>query len=278
MTAETNAFDLTQTQALNWQLPAFDVRELFPRRGRYALGIPVINENGRIQSQLRRMRELSIDRRIDIVIADGGSTDGSLNPALLAETGVRALLTKRGPGKLSAQLRMFFGYAVLGGYDGFVIIDGNNKDGVEAIPNFVSCLEAGWDYVQGSRYRPGGVEENTPLARKFGVRILHAPILSLAAGFRYTDTTNGFRALSRRFLLDERVQPFRDVFDTYNLHFFLSMMAPRLGYRVCEIPVARRYPKTGAMPSKIKGMRANIEILRLLFKTIRGDYGPPASG
>jgi len=33
MTAETNAFDLTQTQALNWQLPAFDVRELFPRRG-----------------------------------------------------------------------------------------------------------------------------------------------------------------------------------------------------------------------------------------------------
>jgi len=32
------------------------------------------------------------------------------------------------------------------------------------------------------------------------------------------------------------------------------------------------------MPSKIKGMRANIEILRLLFKTIRGDYGPPASG
>ena len=271
-------FQPAQAQARGWQFPAFEMREFFPRRARYALGIPVLNENGRIQNQLRTMKELGIDRQIDIVIADGGTTDGSLDLPLVAGNGVRTLLTKRGAGKLSAQLRMFFAYALVEDYDGFVIIDGNNKDGVEAIPDFISRLEAGWDYIQGSRYRPGGVEENTPLSRKLAVRMLHAPVLSLAARFHYTDTTNGFRALSRRFLLDERVQPFRDVFDTYNLHFYLSLMAPRLGYRVCEIPVTRRYPRTGAIPSKIKGMRANVEILRLLFKTIRGDYAPPASG
>jgi dolichol-phosphate mannosyltransferase len=271
-------FDAAQAGIGKWQIPAFETCEFFPRRARYALGIPVLNENGRIQTQLRAMKDLGIDEQIDIVIADGGSTDGSLDLPLVAENGVRSKLIKRGPGKLSAQLRMFFAYALLEGYDGFVIIDGNNKDGVEAIPEFISHLEAGWDYVQGSRYRPGGVEENTPLSRKLAVRMLHAPILSLAAGFHYTDTTNGFRALSRHVLLDERVQPFRDVFDTYNLHFYLSLMAPRLGYRVCEIPVTRRYPKTGKIPSKIKGMRANLEILKLLFKTVRGDYLPPASG
>ncbi|HJT42157.1 MAG TPA: glycosyltransferase family 2 protein [Rhizomicrobium sp.] len=272
------AIPFSAAQAPTWQIPAFDVHEIFQKRGRYALGIPVLNENGRIQAQLRTIKSLGIDRKIDVVIADGGSTDGSLAFELLAENGVRALLTKRGPGKLSAQLRMFFAYALLDGYDGLIIIDGNNKDGVEAIPEFVARLEAGWDYIQGSRYRPGGVEENTPFSRKLAVRLLHAPVLSLAARFHYTDTTNGFRALSRNFLLDKRVQPFREVFDTYNLHFYLSLMAPRLGFRVCEIPVTRRYPKTGQIPSKIKGMRANLEILKLLFKTVRGDYAPPVSG
>ena len=35
-------------------------------------------------------------------------------------------------------------------------IDGNGKDDVAAIADFVSRLEDGFDYVQGSRYRPGG--------------------------------------------------------------------------------------------------------------------------
>jgi len=257
-----------------WQVPAHDVRALAPRRSRFAIGIPVLNENGRIEVQLRRMHELGLPGMADVVIADGGSTDGSTEPAALAAVGVRALLIKRGPGKLSAQLRMLFAYVLAEGYDGVVLIDGNNKDGVEAIPAFVERLTQGWDYVQGSRYRPGGFEENTPLSRKLAVRLLHAPVLSAAAGFRYTDTTNGFRAISSRFLLDPRLQPFREVFDTYNLHYYLSLMAPRLGYRVDELPVARRYPASGELPSKIKGFKANLHILSLLARTVMGRYAP----
>ena len=63
--------------------------------------------------------------------------------------------------------------------------------------------------------------------------------LKKAAGFRYTDTTKGFRAFSSKFLVDPRVQPFRDVFDTYNLRYHLAIKAARLGYRVKEIPVRR---------------------------------------
>lgn len=262
----------------HWQVPNYEVLELAPKRTRYCIGIPVINEGERITQQLQEMHAQGIMQHADVILADGGSTDGSMAADALAACGVRTLLTKRGNGKLSAQLRMLFAYGLCAGYDGFVLIDGNGKDGVEGIAQFLTALEEGWDYIQGSRYIPGGIERNTPLSRKLGVKFLHAPLLSFASGTRYTDTTNGFRALSRQFLEDARLEPFRDVFDTYNLHYYLSLKAPRLGYRVKELPVRREYPDSGMIPSKIKGIKANWHILELLFATVSGKYDPkPAS-
>ncbi len=257
-----------------WEVPSFTVAEFAPRQTRFCIGIPIINEGDRIRRQLQQMHDLGLPGLADIVIADGGSSDGSTERDRLIPAGVRTLLTKTGKGKLSAQLRMFFAYALEQGYEGVVIIDGNNKDGVDAIPNFLNALDQGWDYIQGSRYIPGGREKNTPLSRKLAVVLIHAPIISLAARFRYTDTTNGFRAISRRFLLDDRLQPFRDVFNTYNLHYYLSVMAPRLGYRVKELPVSRVYPATGPTPSKIKGFKGELHVLSQLFKTALGFYRP----
>lgn len=126
----------------------------------------------------------------DVIVADGGSTDGSLDLDFLRETGVRTLLTKTGPGKLSAQMRMAMDYALTQGYEGVIAVDGNGKDDISAIPRFAEKLDEGYDHVQGSRYIPGGVEENTPASRKWGVILLHAPLISIAAGTRCTDTTN----------------------------------------------------------------------------------------
>ena len=245
------------------EVPAYDVHEFRPRRTRYAVLIPVINEGERLLKQLRGMEFL--DGQGDIIIGDGGSRDTSGDPAVLRGLPVRALLVKTGSGKLSAQMRMLLDYAAKQGYEGFVFIDGNGKDGVEAIPAFFEALDDGFDYVQGSRHLPGGEEVNTPWDRRLGVMLVHAPLISLAAGFRYTDTTNGFRAISRRVVLDPRVQPFRDIFDTYNLHYYLSVRIPRLGFRVKEIPVRRAYPATGAIPSKIGGVKAKLHIIKLLL-------------
>jgi dolichol-phosphate mannosyltransferase len=267
-------FPPPQPMPPEWEVPSFMVTEFAPRQTRFCIGIPIINEGDRIRTQLQQMHSLGLYGLADIVIADGGSTDGATNDSELVPVQVRTLLTKTGPGKLSAQLRMFFAYAICQGYEGMVIIDGNNKDGVEAIPNFLEALHQGWDYVQGSRYIPGGIEKNTPKIRKYAVTLIHAPVLSLASGFRYTDTTNGFRAVSQRFLLDDRLQPFRDVFNTYNLHYYLSVMAPRLGYRVKELPVSRVYPATGPTPSKIKGFKTHWHMLGQLFTAALGGYRP----
>lgn len=236
--------------------------------------IPVINEGDRIRRLLDRMARHRIAELADILIADGGSTDGSLETEYLRVKGVAGLLVKTGPGKLSSQLRCAYAFALDQGYEGIITIDGNDKDDPEAIPRFIQALRDGIDFVQGSRYVPGGIEENTPLSRKLAIRLVHAPALSLASGFRWTDTTQGFRAYSRRVLLDPRVAPFRDVFRAYELLAYLSYRVPRLGYRCLEVPSTRRYPADGAVPTKISPIKGSIELLSVLASACLGSYNP----
>jgi dolichol-phosphate mannosyltransferase len=254
------------------ELPEFI--EVFSARasGSACVLIPVINEGERIIRQLCGMRENQLG--VDVVLVDGGSTDGSMEPQRLRALGVNTLLVKTSHGKLSAQLRVGLAWALDRGYEKIVAIDGNGKDDFRAIPNFIEKLDQGFDFIQGSRYLPGGVAENTPLDREFGVRFVHAPVISLGAGFRYTDTTNGFRAYGRKLLLDPRLRPFRNVFSTYNLHYYIAVRAPRLGYRVCEIPVKRRYPANAKAPTKIAGWSGKLHILKQMFVAAFGGYNP----
>lgn len=256
----------------DWQLPEFEEAVYADRRYPDALVIPVINEGERIREQLRRIKASGLP--VDVIIADGGSTDGSLDPAFVKDTGVNAVLTKTGSGKLSAQLRMAYAWCIRHGYRAIVTMDGNGKDGVEAVTEMVRKLSEGYDYVQGSRYLRGGKAENTPLERTIANRLIHAPLLSLAGRHWYTDTTNGFRAYSVRYLLDPRVRPFRDVFQRYELLFYLTVRAGQIGMRVAHVPVVRRYPKNAATPTKIDSPAKMFEVLRQTFDAALGRFAP----
>jgi hypothetical protein len=258
-----------------WEVPPHETALYAPRAHRHALVIPVINEGERIRGQLRRIAEAGLP--VDVVIADGGSTDGSLDPDFMAAVGVRAVLTKTGPGKLSAQLRMAYAWCLRQGYAGIVTIDGNGKDGVAAVAAMVAKLEEGCDYVQGSRYLPGGAAENTPLERTIANRLIHAPMLSIAGRHWFTDTTNGFRAYSAAYLTHPGVQPFREVFSVYNLLFYLTLRAGQLGLKVAHVPVERRYPDDGKVPTKIGGFASKLALLKETFVTATGGYTPNAA-
>ncbi len=262
--------------ARGWQVPAFVAEPIAERRTRHVTIIPVLNEGERIRRQLRQMQSLGLHHACDIVVVDGGSTDGSVALDVLATVGVRARLTKTGSGGLSAQLRCAYAWALDEGYDGIVTIDGNGKDGVDTLPQFLAGLEEGYGYLQASRYVRGGHSENTPWLRAVAIRLIHAPVLSLAAGKWLTDTTQGYRAYSRAYLTDPRVQPFRDVFVRYELLAYLTVRASQLGYRVREIPTSRIYPKGEAIPTKIQGLKPLIDLLAVLWRTVTGVYHPPA--
>lgn len=267
------AFLIDPAVRATWQVPSFEIPLWDGRQRRYCVVIPVINEGRRIQNLLSRMGTVSIASVADIIIVDGGSTDGSLALNSLKQAGVRGLLVKTAPGKLSAQLRCAYAFALDEGYEGIVTIDGNDKDDPDAIPRFIEALEQGIDFVQASRFITGGVAENTPMSRDLAIRFIHAPMLSAASGFKWTDTTQGFRAYSRAMMLDSRVAPFRDVFSAYELLAYLSYRAPKLGYRCVELPTVRRYPK-GEVPTKISSVKGNFSVLEVLFRTCFGAYNP----
>lgn len=255
----------------NWQIPAYSSKEYAEKTNDYCVCVFVINEGDKLLHQLERMRSIC-KGLADVVVADGGSTDGSTEDEKLKERGVNTLLVKTGPGKLGSQMRMAFAWALKRGYEGVVCVDGNGKDGVEAVPNFVAALKNGVDHVQGSRFIPGGHHENTPCSRLLGVKLLHAPLISLASGFRYTDTTNGFRGYSARLLSSEKIAVFRDCFTGYELHYYLAVEAARAGFTCKEIPVSRVYPPDGKVPTKISGIKGNWNIIKKLLSVCFDGY------
>ncbi len=255
-------------------VPTFAYYEYEQKRKEYVVLIPVINEGERILKELYRAYKHQIADHADIVICDGGSTDGSLEERKLRKLSVNTLLVKKDKGKQGAQLRMGIYWALRRGYRGVITIDGNHKDSIEDVPRFIRKLEEGYDLVQGSRFVRGGRAVNTPLVRNIAMRLIHAPVISLTAGQRFTDTTNAYRAYSARYLSDDRVAPLRDIFMTYELLAYLSVRATQLGYRACEIPVTRAYPRRGKTPTKISFLKGNSELMKILFRNFLGAYNP----
>lgn len=255
-------------------VPRFECTEYCEKTKDYVLLIPIINEGQRIIRELERAAQNNVSDYADIVICDGGSTDGCTEETRLRQLGVNTLLVKRDTGKQGAQLRMGIWWALERGYKGVVTIDGNDKDSIEDVPHFIEKLKEGYGLVQGSRFVKGGKAINTPLIRTVSVRLIHAPVISLTAGQWFTDTTNAFRAYSAEYLKDTRVSPLRDVFMTYELLAYLSVRASQLGYRACEIPVTRAYPKTGKTPTKISFFKGNSELMKILIRNAFGAYTP----
>ena len=255
-------------------VPEFACTEYEEKRRDYVVLIPIINEGDRIVRELERACRYRVPDHADLVICDGGSTDGCTEESVLRRLKVNTLLVKRDVGKQGAQLRMGIWWALQRGYKGILTVDGNNKDSIEDVPRFIEKLKEGYDLVQGSRFVKGGRAVNTPLIRLLSVRLIHAPVISLTARHWFTDTTNAFRAYSREYLEDERVKPLRDIFMTYELLAYLSVRATQLGYRACEVPVTRAYPKKGKTPTKISFFRGNSELMRILIKNALGAYRP----
>lgn len=255
-------------------VPEFEGVEYTEKSKEYVVLIPIINEGERILKELNRACKHNVPEYADIVICDGGSTDGCTEESKLRELQVNTLLTKRDVGKQGAQLRMGIWWALQRGYKGIITIDGNNKDSIEDVPRFIEKLEEGYDFVQGSRFVKGGKAINTPFIRLISVKLIHAPIISLTAHQRFTDTTNAYRAYSVRYLKDKRVQPLRDIFMTYELLAYLSVRATQIGMKACEIPVTRAYPKRGKTPTKISFFKGNSELMKILFKNAFGAYIP----
>ncbi len=254
----------------DWE-PEYKVTKSSGKKAEYLVVVPVINEGHRLHNLMKKISLLPRRYEFDLLVTDGGSTDGSADFSHLTMLGIDIFIERISFGGLGRQLQCAYAYALSNGYLGVVTIDGNDKDDPEAIPRMIQKLREGFDFIQGSRFISGGRHENTPLARILGVRLIHAPLLSLSSGFRWTDTTQGFRAYSRQLLASPHLQLFRESLGDYSLLFFVSHKAPGLGFRCLEIGTTRVYPKSGKIPTKIGGIRGGFKVFKSLVKVISGS-------
>ena len=211
---------------------------------RVAAVLPLFNEGPAAADLVRRMPACVAMT----FVVDDGSTDDGAELAQAAGGRVIRLGTNRGIG---AAIRTGLDAARDAGCDIAVVMAANGKDRPEEIPLLLARIEAGYDYVQGSRFLSGGRSVNLPLVRGL---LIHGFTLMfrILTGFRGTDVTNGFRAYRLSLLDDPRVRVHQSWLDRYELEYYIHWKAITLGYRVVEVPVSKTYPARRKNYSKIR--------------------------
>lgn len=138
-------------------------------------------------------------------------------------------------------IRQGYCYALENNFELIVVMAGNGKDDPREIPRLTSpILKHGIDYVQGSRFLPGGRRQKNPFLRSVFIR-LFPMVWTWLTGVHSTEVTNGFRAYKSSILRDPRINVWQSWLDRYELEYYLHYKALTLGYRFAERPVSKDY-------------------------------------
>lgn len=208
---------------------------------------PFHDERGKLELLVPKLASAPVDLWLPV---DDGSTDGGAD--LLRARGIEPLVNETRSG-IGACLRKVVHEGRKRGCDVMVVMAGNNKDDPAEIPRLLApILEGRADYVQGSRFLPGGSSPHLPPFRWFAIQILSFAF-RVFSGKPTTDLTNGFRAYRLSLFDDPRIKIDQDWLDDYEFEYYVHWKAYMLGYRTVEVPVTKSYPsQKGVEYSKVK--------------------------
>jgi dolichol-phosphate mannosyltransferase len=143
---------------------------------------------------------------------------------------------------VGSSLRQGLRYLIDTAHDIAVVMAGNGKDDPKEIERVTGPVVKGeCDYVQGSRYLPGGAATRMPLVRVIFNR-LYPFIWTLLTQRKCTDVTNGFRCFRLDILRDRRIDLDQQWLNGYSLEYYLHFKVLTLGYGTKEAPVSKAYP------------------------------------
>lgn len=213
---------------------------------RVLITFPLYNEEDKVVQLVEKLVKVKVGK---ILAVNDGSTDGG--PGILRRCGIEVV--DQPHSGVGACIKRAVAYAQAHGYDILVVMAGNNKDDPQEIPRLLEpIVNWGYDYVQGSRFLPGGSSPHLPLFRRAAIKVLSALFL-LYSWKRCTDLTNGFRAYRLSLFDDARLNVWQPWLDQYEYEYYVHWKAYTLGYKVAEVPVTKSYPaQKGVKYSKIR--------------------------
>ncbi|MEE4163655.1 MAG: glycosyltransferase family 2 protein [Woeseiaceae bacterium] len=194
--------------------------------------IPCLNEENTVASVVAGV-PAAIDgvEKIQILVMDDGSTDGTAERARAAGADVVSHASNQG---LGATFQEAVGIAIERGADVMVHIDGDGQFDPADIPKLVNPLIAGHAHmVTASRFLDRSLIPEMPRVKLWGNHAV-AWIVKLLTGKRFRDVSCGFRAFSRETLL--RMNLFGSF--TYTQESFIDLIFKDLA--IIEVPVSVR--------------------------------------
>ena len=169
--------------------------------------------------------------RVDVVVIDDGSADGTSDRAREAGAEVVRHHTTRG---LGATFQEAVGIAIARNVDVLLHIDGDGQFDPGDIPSLVKpVIDHEAHMVTASRFLDRNLVPTMPAVKRWGNRGV-ASIVRLLTGRRFWDVSCGFRAFSREALL--RMNLFGTF--TYTQECFLDLIFK--GLTIVEIPTRVR--------------------------------------
>lgn len=222
--------------------------------------IPALNEAENLEHVFSRLPGAVHE----VIVVDGHSTDGTLEVARRLRPDV-ITVCQDGRGKGNA-LRC--GFAAATG-DAIVAIDADGSTDPAEIPAFVGALQAGAEYVKGSRFLPGAGTDDMTLIRKIG-NYGFVVLARLMYGARYSDFTYGYTAFWRRCLptLDLRSEGFE-------IECEMTVRAAQTGLRTVEVACFEKPRFAGE--AHLKVIPDGWRILKQMVRSWAGADRRPAS-
>ncbi|WP_119069437.1 DUF2304 family protein [Rubrobacter indicoceani] len=217
--------------------------------------VPAYNEAGSLRQVLATLPEEVSGHRVDVVVVDDGSSDGTEEVARGAGYPVAVHIMNRGQGDA---LRTGFEIAALERADIVVNFDADGQYRADELDRLMQpIIDDEADYVHGSRFM--GYYEEAGSVRHAGV-VFFSWLISILSGQRITDCTNGFRAI--RGSLVGKMELREKSFSATEL----ILEGLRNGMRLKEVPVSMDRRMEGES-KKPKRLRYPLGVLRVMIQT-----------
>jgi dolichol-phosphate mannosyltransferase len=203
--------------------------------------IPVYRDIAAAVKVLEKFRSGYVDHIFIVVDATSESGEKELEKTVAKMPAPVSIIVHKERKGIGYAIREGLDYGIANKFDIAVVLAGNNKDNPHEIPRLLApILDEGIDYVQGSRFLPGGKRINNPFIRGVFSR-LYPFIWTLVTKRKCTDVTNGFRAYRLKLFSNSRLNIHQDWLDGYQLEYYIHFKALTLDYKTKEVPVSKTY-------------------------------------